>query len=135
MGGGNDHIISFFGDDTLKGYGGDDIITGQLGADTFYGGVGKDYMYSGGSDGDKDTFIFENVTESAIGSGDDFDRIVGFEVGVDEINLAALGVQSASVALRSGNVYDVTVSGSADFEIVVTTTGGDTLSLSDIVIA
>ena len=83
----NDYLAGYTGDDILYGGSGNDNLYGQDGADIFYGGAGKDYMYSGGADGYQDTFIFETASESAVGAGDDYDRIVGFEVGTDEINL------------------------------------------------
>ena len=132
---GHDYIAGYDGDDTLYGGSGDDELYGQAGADTYYGGAGKDYMYSGGADGAKDTFIFEDASESVGGAVDNRDRIVGFETGIDEINLAALSIQSASIIQvdAGAGIYLVNDGGNTDFEIVVTTTGG-TLTASDIVV-
>lgn len=136
---GNDSLSGYNGDDTLYGGYGNDQLFGQLGADTYYGGLGQDKMYSGGNDGDVDTFVFEDMTESIIGSGDERDRIVGFEVGIDKIDLtgiAELATQSVSIVQFSNwdpSIYLLSFSGT-DFGVVVTTTGS-TLSTSDIIMA
>ena len=55
---------------------------------------------------------FEDANESILGAGDERDHIVGFEVGIDLINLADLGVQSATAttsALGAGCTLSVLV--------------------------
>lgn len=69
--GGADMIFGGAEADTLWGMGGDDILDGGAGADTLYGGAGAD------------VFVFAADGER--------DRIGDFELGVDRIDLSAMG--------------------------------------------
>lgn len=94
---GDDTITGGDYDDTLYGGGDNDVIAGNYGNDRIFGDAGNDSLRGeAGSDtlrGDAgaDDFIFTNVADSTVArSGRD--RIVGFEVGVDDIDLSALGL-------------------------------------------
>ena len=143
---GNDYLAGYDGDDILKGGTGNDMLYGQDGADYFDGGWGKDYLFSGGADGAKDIFFYDSTVDSYLyqsgdtdviySSDDRYDRIVGFEVGTDEIHfdedylMADLNIGSLSIMQSNlgANMYEVTAdkaySSSRIFKLLVTTTGG-----------
>lgn len=84
--GGKDTILGYEGDDTLFGGAGNDYLYGGTGDDHLHGGAGDDVLYGQGTDddihasaSDADTYYFED------GGGND--RIMGFDDGVDKINL------------------------------------------------
>jgi hypothetical protein len=64
--------------DTLTGGGGNDLIFGGLGADILRGNGGAD------------TFIYTDVAQSRSAGGTD--RIIGFQSGVDKIDLSAIDI-------------------------------------------
>jgi RTX calcium-binding nonapeptide repeat (4 copies) len=90
------------GGDVLNGLVGNDRIIGGLGADTIIGGAGQDILTGGavtaGGDGARDTFLFQALSESGVGSGAR-DWITDFTEGVaataDRINLAAIDASTA----------------------------------------
>ncbi len=77
-GNGNDSLLGENGADTLIGGQGDDFLSGGNGSDFITGGDGNDFLIGGSG---ADTFIFY--------VGSDFDQIVDFEAGVDQIDLTA----------------------------------------------
>lgn len=81
--GGNDVIVLGRGDDVGVGGDGHDVIAGGRGMDMLTGGRGNDKLYGGR---DEDTFIFN--------TGDGHDHIIGFEDGVDLIDLSGTGITS-----------------------------------------
>lgn len=94
---GNDTITGGDADDTLYGGADDDVITGLSGNDRLFGDDGDDRLRGDwGADtlrGDlgADDFIYARETDSTL-TRDGRDRIVGFEAGVDDIDLTALGL-------------------------------------------
>lgn len=86
-GGGSDNLFGGAGDDCFWGNQGDDIIRGGLGQNTVFAGKGDDIIIENGSDsilrGDlgSDTYVIE-------GGFGGTDRILGFEIGQDTIDLS-----------------------------------------------
>ena len=76
---GNDSLYGESGQDTLSGGSGDDRLYGDSGNDTLIGGSGDDYMKGGWG---SDHFIFEEGNSFLYR---DFDRIVDFRTGSDQI--------------------------------------------------
>ncbi len=101
---GNDLLFGFGDNDTLYGGDGDDSIGGQEGNDMLFGGAGSDTM-SGGLGDDlldggagQDTLVGgtgADVFRFSVSDGT-HDRVKGFELGVDaiEISVAAFGALS-----------------------------------------
>ncbi|PVZ19461.1 MULTISPECIES: M10 family metallopeptidase C-terminal domain-containing protein [unclassified Pseudomonas] len=88
---GTDEANQLFGDwsgDRLEGLGGNDQLDGGAGDDVLIGGAGAD-MLTGGSGAD--TFVYQSVNDSYRGSGTS-DLITDFTVGVDCIDVSALGI-------------------------------------------
>ncbi|MBD1554186.1 M10 family metallopeptidase C-terminal domain-containing protein [Pseudomonas typographi] len=74
-----------WGNDVLDGAGGNDQLGGNAGDDVLIGGAGADTL-TGGSGSDR--FVFQAATDSYAGSSD---LIQDFTVGVDRIDVSALG--------------------------------------------
>ena len=70
--GGNDHFVGDRNANTFVSGGGNDVFRGGLGADTFVGGAGADTMI---------------ITKKDIADGTS-DRFVGFQAGVDKVDLS-----------------------------------------------
>lgn len=85
--GGIDYLYGGSGNDRLEGGLGDDRLSGGNGYDSLNGGAGND-MLLGGSGGD--TFIFN--------FGDGADTIDKYQVGMDQIHLAADAANGAATA-------------------------------------
>lgn len=81
--GGRDFISLGRGDDVGFGGDGNDVIAGGRGKDMLTGGQGNDKLYGGR---DADVFIFN--------TGDGHDRIIGFEDGLDLIDLSGTRFES-----------------------------------------
>jgi len=80
---GDDSLLGGTGDDTLRGAEGNDVLIGGTGSDTIYGGEGADVIR------------FYGITE-----GDDF--VVGFEAGVDRMEVSAAGLFVNGALLVAG---------------------------------
>jgi Ca2+-binding RTX toxin-like protein len=80
------------GANTLNGAAGADTLNGGSGADKVIGGTGIDQMTGAGGN---DTFIFNNVVESAI-TATTADVITDFVSGRDKINLSAIDAFASS---------------------------------------
>lgn len=78
--GGADNLSGNSGANVLNGQVGDDTLNGEGGDDTLIGGLGNDVLIGGEG---ADTFIFRE--------GDGEDTLVGFEAGVDTIELVDFG--------------------------------------------
>jgi hypothetical protein len=131
---------------------GKDYLEGRAGADTLIGGRGRDVM-SAGTDSQRDTFVFQSVEDSSVGSTAR-DIVQSFERGEDKIDLSAIdanaqvaGQQGFSWGGTTAGAYrvwttpsssntllrgDVTGDGVADFEIQVNAVSG--LSSSDLIL-
>jgi Ca2+-binding RTX toxin-like protein len=101
-GAGNDRLYGGAGNDTLDGGTGNDRLFGQDGNDTLLGGTGDDRLDGGigrdvlrGGTG-KDVFVFNEVSESAVGSARDV--ITDFMRGQDKIDLSAIDAREATAA-------------------------------------
>lgn len=79
---GNDTIYGDFGNDSIAGGKGKDDLHGGAGNDTLVGGLGRDTLTGGG---DNDTYVFRSWLDARFG-----DTIVGWGVGQDRIDLAAI---------------------------------------------
>jgi len=90
-GNGNDRIIGGSGDDFLVGGNGADRIVGGSGQDTIEGGLGRDVMFGGA---DSDIFMFVSTADSKVGASHDW--IVGFETGVDLIDLSYIDADTTT---------------------------------------
>ncbi|MEY1556419.1 M10 family metallopeptidase C-terminal domain-containing protein [Yoonia sp. R2331] len=132
-GAGNDILKSADAATYMDGGAGRDKITTGAGGGTLNGGAGRDLLFGG--DG-ADVFLFDDVADSAAAQPD---VIIGFERGVDVINLAGVAAMPLAFdgtdALRGGgqasvnyvqradghlNVWvDVDGDGSRDMRIVV----------------
>ncbi|MFN4057522.1 MAG: M10 family metallopeptidase C-terminal domain-containing protein [Roseinatronobacter sp.] len=71
----------------MDGGAGNDTIYGGDGDDTIIGGAGRDHLYGGAG---ADVFVFESFAD--LGNGTARDVIFDFELGIDRIDLSALGV-------------------------------------------
>ncbi len=98
-------LLGLEGDDTLFGGGGADKLQGDIGKDTLHGGSGRDSLNGGA---DSDTYRFSLVEDSNYGF-DDFgepiyDVIVGFEHGIDKLDLTRI---DANVLLQGNQEFNV----------------------------
>ena len=88
-GAGNDTLYGQDGDDTIDGGAGCDDLVGGEGMDIFIGGTGADVMKDWESSDSTDIFVF---AQGDSGSGPaSADVILGFDSGVDVIDLSAFG--------------------------------------------
>lgn len=106
---GNDTIYGYNGNDSLYGGSGNDSVFGGDGSDNLHGGDGNDWIVSGkgydtldggegrdtliGGDG-ADVFRFSSLLHSLDDDGannNQYDAIMGFQAGLDKIDLAGLG--------------------------------------------
>lgn len=96
-GSGDDKLYGKKDDDHLYGDEGADKLIGGSGEDVLHGGTGTDHLWGGvwAADGESDRFIFDDQTDK--------DFVHDFEVGIDKIDLSALGVDWATV---DGMMYD-----------------------------
>lgn len=103
-GSGADRIFGAGGDDVLVGGGGNDVLAGGAGNDTLFGGAGADRL-SGGLG--RDVFVFRG--------GYGRDTVLGFEDGIDRIDLSGFGLTQAqalaSATEIAGNVEFVFAAG------------------------
>lgn len=132
---GDNKLWGMDGQDDLNGFKGNDKVFGGVGADFLLGGNGRDEL-TGGHGVDRmwgeagnDHFIFTDVTETDVGSGNR-DIIEDFENG-DKIDLSAAGsftfIGSANFSNTAGELRfdngtvsgDVDGDGTADFQIEV----------------
>ena len=90
--GGNDRLVGDLGNDQLFGGAGDDVLIGHFGDDYLIGGAGFDRLIGG--DG-ADVYAFE--------AGGGRDVLVGFEVGVDKIDISAYDALTAEDVLSQAS--------------------------------
>ncbi|MBP1859666.1 calcium-binding protein [Rhizobium herbae] len=115
-------------DDTLFGGSSADKLTGGAGFDTLFGGAGNDTL-SGGADvnelygqGGSDIFKVASFADYAAGANETFDIIKDFQLGLDRIDVSALGVSSFDqfelLSWTSSSGVSFSVNGTANgFEI------------------
>jgi Ca2+-binding RTX toxin-like protein len=103
-GGGNDYLSGNDGSDHLYGGIGDDVLEGGQGDDTLEGWTGSDIMNGGQG---ADLFVYYASADSTATAPD---RIVGFETGVDRIDLSQVSAQSVTWAVlndASSGIYNL----------------------------
>lgn len=83
----NDTLVGGNADELISGMEGNDSLIGGNGNDTLVGGAGRDTLVGGLG---ADVFVFADAAHSTE-TGNLFDRIAGFEIGVDKIDLRGLG--------------------------------------------
>jgi Ca2+-binding RTX toxin-like protein len=99
-----ENVTGSAGVDNITGSSVANVIMGNAGADRILGGGGADIMFGGSADLEADavtdTFVFASLLDSAPGLGD---IIVGFEVGVDELDFAFItGTLSEATNFTAG---------------------------------
>jgi endo-alpha-1,4-polygalactosaminidase (GH114 family) len=101
---GSDTLRGGFGNDRLAGGRGDDSISGEAGRDLIEGGTGADGLYGGGADDTLDGGAGADRLNGGAG-GDEFrfapgagrDIVLDFDVALDRIRFAGLGLSAADV--------------------------------------
>ncbi|MBN7787226.1 hypothetical protein JYP51_20035 [Ponticoccus gilvus] len=146
-GDGNNTIYLGLGDDFTGGGAGNDLIVAGAGTNRIYGGTGDDTIVSGtGRDvitagPGADVFVFTSAAAAGIGAGRDV--ITDFELGVDKIDLSALGLSFAAGGFTASGggevgyipgfvVGDVDGDGSNDFAIEIS--GAPALTVDDFIL-
>ncbi|KPP89544.1 MAG: Hemolysin-type calcium-binding repeat (2 copies) [Rhodobacteraceae bacterium HLUCCA08] len=93
---GDDDLRGGAGDDTLSGGADDDFLVGENGEDTLEGGSGDDVMIGGFDsvtpDGLRDVFVYKMH-----GGNSGYDRIRGWEDGIDQIDLTDFQFNSFTI--------------------------------------
>lgn len=135
-----DLILGLDGADTINGNGGNDVIDGGAGRDSLTGGAGADtFRYSALSDSYRD-YDADGITAT--------DTITDFTVGVDKIDVSALGIlglgngshQTLYITTSDDGSKTYIKSGEADangnrFEIALQGNYANSLSADDFVFA
>lgn len=119
------------------GSSGGDVIIADNNADRIQGGGGADALYAGGG---ADTFVYADYLDSNLVTG--YDTIVGFQTGVDKIDLSALGITTANILIEtsgtSNSIYiehtPGTFNAHTDLAMVAITTTPGGLHLSDFIV-
>lgn len=138
---GNDTVYGGNGDDRVKGDAGDDIVSGDAGNDSVNGDLGNDMVLGGAGDdtvkGDAGNDTLDGGTGIDIydgGLGEDvlvfgvdgaFDRVKGFEDGIDLIDISAFGLTG---------VADLTLTQSGQ-HLFIDLGGGDVIRLDNMSVA
>jgi len=144
---GSDNISGSWGSDMLLGGAGEDRLLGERGNDIIIGGAGKDYLSGGvtffGWPPEVDVFVF-GLNDSRPGGGVR-DTIADFEVGIDKIDVTALGItdfaQFSFTGLGTSGLGGLLVYGDLDGDgfdyqdFGVQLSGVTSLSASDFVFA
>jgi Ca2+-binding RTX toxin-like protein len=115
--GDNDRLFGEEGNDALFGGDGADSLQGGIGNDTIMGGTGDDVL---SGEGGSDAFAFDD------GFGNDL--IVGFQIGVDILQIAS-GINSLPIANPADLVALISNDGMGN---AVITLGSDTITLQGI---
>lgn len=110
----------------LIGGAGNDILNGGAGQDTINGGAGTDQL-AGGLDAARDVFIFNTLSDSAVGAGRD--RIADFRTGVDDIDLRAL---DANTRIAGNQAFDFSGTAAAANSVWYLKAGANLLVRADV---
>jgi RTX calcium-binding nonapeptide repeat (4 copies) len=111
------------GADRIFGQAGNDRLLGGLGSDTLVGGAGNDVL-EGGTGNDR-LVGEEGVDVFVLKTGFGRDTIVGFEDGVDKIDLSSLGLVEVvllDLATQVGSNVVFAISGDTERLVVLNTT-------------
>ena len=119
--GGRDLISGGERSDTAYGGTGNDTVRGGTGADVLFGDDGNDVLIGGRAsdtmDGGlgRDVFVMDHPFDN--------DRIMGFEHGVDRIDVSALGVDAADIVINAAG-DTVTLADGTGAHIFIDAPGG-----------
>ncbi|EBA12007.1 matrixin family metalloprotease [Roseobacter sp. CCS2] len=111
---GNDTLIGGIGNDTLNGGSGNDTLRGDpsgsfiAGNDTLIAGSGNDELEGGGG---ADTFVFSRASGN--------NRILDFEIGVDEIDLQGFGFSQGTLTDNGTNSFFSFNASGVDFDLTI----------------
>ena len=111
----NDTINGGAGNDLLYGQQGNDILNAGVGRDFLFGGTGDDTLTGGGTDLERDLFVFQT------GGGND--TVTDFENGVDKIQFRSI--------TGTTQFSDLSISNNAAGDVVITYSEG-TITLTGI---
>jgi hypothetical protein len=111
-----------------------DLIQADNGTDRIAGAGGADALYSGGG---QDTFVYGAYADSNLSTG--YDTIVGFKLGSDKIDISALHLNGANVAISTAGTSNTvyleqtpgTFNSATDLAFVVSTSTAGGLHASD----
>jgi Ca2+-binding RTX toxin-like protein len=133
---GNDQLFGGYGRDMLDGGDGADVLVGGLGYDQLSGGTGNDAFKfaslaeigSGGYDSSAQAYVYETITDLAVGDKVDLSAIAGLSfVGIgQEFSGKANQVQVGSVGL-SGNAtaLQIDTDGDKDEDFILAISGAN----------
>ena len=91
---GNDTLVGNSADNILSGSDGNDQLWGMGGTDRLIGGAGTDTLRGGANDFAADAFVFNSVSESAVGAARD--TIFDFAAGRDHIDVRGIDANTAT---------------------------------------
>ena len=108
----NDVLIGGAGDDYLVGLGGDDVLIGGAGGDSMSGHYGRD------------RYVIRSVSES---TADNPDEITDFDLGMDLLDLSALGLDSVTIDAHPEQAYTDIIAGDLFIHVRALITADDIL--------
>lgn len=119
------------------GSSGGDVIIASNDASRIQGGGGADALYAGTG---TDTFVYANYLDSNLVTG--YDTIVGFQIGVDKIDLSALGITTANLLIETSGTSNTiyvehtpgTFNAATDLALIAITTAPGGLHVSDFIV-
>lgn len=123
-----DHLVGGAGEG-LYGHAGNDIMGGEGGVDALYGGVGANRM-TGGTGPARDRFIYFNIAESGIGTGNR-DVIPDFASGEDRIGISRFDADVAQGFRQSFDFLSDAAFSNTAGKVRYTAAGGVTLVQAD----
>jgi len=128
---GNDVINGNEGNDFIHAGNGDDTLYGGAGADILDGGAGRDRFYLGTNDNAADVVKFISASHTAYGA---WNYVNDFELGIDKIDLSALGVSFADLSFgTSSDGTDSYIHDGSTFRIKMENVTG--ITESDLILA
>jgi Ca2+-binding RTX toxin-like protein len=127
-GNGNDRLYGWLGNDVLLGDAGSDTLYGDDGMDTLSGAIGNDLLNGGEG---ADIYRFGDILGFSFASLG-IDQIVGFQTGVDKIQLQSEVFDAvASATVKFANVAEDSLAGGSQGVIVYSTSSGNLFYNSD----